>query len=250
MASLFSTEGLRASSLPSMAVRSSNDGVAAFDELKQGVQDIEFLANPGTGELFIGSSSAMSEGIVLAVIDRLSQQYPRVVFHIESVSSPALYDELRERRIELGFARLYGAVPEDDLHQETLFEDRLVIVAGMENPWIRRRKITLSDLVNEPWTWPSTGTMLDALVVEAFRASGLESPRATVYVDDVNSRIRLAETGRFLAVVPAVNLRFPDRHASIKVLPVELPTSHRQRTAYAKQPHAEPASAAFHRAHS
>src|SRR5437764_2972614 len=32
-------------------------GIVAFDELKQGVQDIEFLANPGTGELFIGSSS-------------------------------------------------------------------------------------------------------------------------------------------------------------------------------------------------
>src|SRR5215471_17435586 len=44
-------------------------GTVAFDELKQGVQDIEFLANPGTGELFIGSSSAVSEGIVLTVID-------------------------------------------------------------------------------------------------------------------------------------------------------------------------------------
>src|SRR3977135_3753668 len=57
-------------------------GVVAFDELKQGVQDIEFLSNPGAGELRVGSSPAMSEGIVLAVIEKLSRQYPRVVFHV------------------------------------------------------------------------------------------------------------------------------------------------------------------------
>src|SRR6185369_4740063 len=55
-------------------------GVAVFDELKQGVADIEFLADPSAGELRIGSSSGLSEGVVLAVINRLTRQYPRVVF--------------------------------------------------------------------------------------------------------------------------------------------------------------------------
>jgi DNA-binding transcriptional LysR family regulator len=202
-------------------------GLAVFDELDQGVQDIEFLANPGTGELFIGSSAALSEGIVLTVIDRLSREYPRVVFHVEPVSLPGIFDELRERRIELGFARIYGLVPEDDMHQEVLFEDPLVVVAGLDNPWIRRRKIKLADLVNEPWTWPSAHTLLDALVIDAFRASGLEPPRATVYASDINTRIRLAATGRFLAVVTANNAKSLATDAPIKVLPVELPTKHR-----------------------
>ena len=57
-------------------------GVAVFDELKQGVRDIAYLSNPGTGELRIGSSSSLSEGIVLAVVNQLSRKYPRVVFHV------------------------------------------------------------------------------------------------------------------------------------------------------------------------
>ena len=32
-----------------------NKGHANLDRLKQGVQDIEFLANPGTGELFMAA---------------------------------------------------------------------------------------------------------------------------------------------------------------------------------------------------
>src|SRR6476659_1499311 len=34
-------------------------GVAAFDELRQGVKDIEFLADPTAGELRIGCSETM-----------------------------------------------------------------------------------------------------------------------------------------------------------------------------------------------
>ena len=34
-------------------------GVAVFDELRQGVKDIEFLADPTAGELRIGTSESM-----------------------------------------------------------------------------------------------------------------------------------------------------------------------------------------------
>ena len=202
-------------------------GVAVFDELKQGVRDIAYLSNPETGELRIGSSSSLSEGIVLAVVNRLARKYPRVVFHVVPGGALALYDHLRERRIELGFARLRGVVTEDDVDAEILFEEPLVVVASTASPWARRRRIKLAELVNEPWTWSAPGTMFDTLVIDAFRASGLEPPRATVYAEAINMRTRLAATGPFLAIVPASMLKFYTEHASIKLLPVELPMTQR-----------------------
>jgi DNA-binding transcriptional LysR family regulator len=149
-----------------------NGGRAAFDELKQGVKEIEFLNDPTAGELQIGASPVLAEGIVLAVIDRLSRQYPRVVFHVEPGGTLALYEALRERRLELGFARQLELAPEEDIDHEALYAEPLVVVAGMENPWTRRRKIKLAELVNEPWTWPASGTAFHTLVVEAFRRAG------------------------------------------------------------------------------
>ena len=113
--------------------------VAVFDELKQSVQDIDFLADPEAGELRIGSSSAQAEGIVLAVIDRLSRRYPRVVFHVVQGGTLAQYDDLRERRVELGVVRLFGTTTPDDMEEEVLFEEPMVVVAGAENPWACRR---------------------------------------------------------------------------------------------------------------
>jgi DNA-binding transcriptional LysR family regulator len=54
---------------------------AAFDELKQGVKEIEFLNDPTKGELRVGASPALMEGILLAVIDRMSR-YHRTLFFI------------------------------------------------------------------------------------------------------------------------------------------------------------------------
>jgi DNA-binding transcriptional LysR family regulator len=201
---------------------------AAFDELSQGVKEIEFLNDPMAGELRIGSSPALAEGVVVAVVDRLSRQYPRTTFHVVTGDALAIYQDLRGRRIELGFARVAGLEPEKDFEQEVLFEEPLAVVAGLKNRWAHRRRIKLAELMNEPWTWPSPGNIVDSLVVEAFRARGLEAPRATVHADSFNMRISLAATGRFLAVVPASMLRFSDKVASIKLLPVELPTTHRQ----------------------
>jgi len=202
-------------------------GIVVFDELKQGMQDIEFLSDPRAGELRLGGGPTVSEGIVLTVIEKLSRQYPRVVFHVAPGGTLALLDELRARRIELAFAQLSDPAP-DDMDQEVLFEEPLVVVAGMENPWAHRRQVRLAELVKEPWTWPPPGTAHDALVVQAFRASGLEPPRATVYAEAINMQTRLAANGRFLAIVPAFIMRLPAKHPTLKVLPVELPATHRQ----------------------
>jgi DNA-binding transcriptional LysR family regulator len=199
--------------------------VAAFDELKQGVQDIAFLADPGAGELRVGASASLSEGIVTLVIDTLSQRHPRAVFRVVVGGTTSLTEALRARDIELGVVRMSVQKPDPDILQEVLFEEPLAIVAGGDSPWLRRRRVTLADLVNEHWTWPSPGTAFDALVVEAFRANGLEPPTATVYSEAINMRMKLAATGRFLAVVPAGILGFLPTYASIRKLPVELPTT-------------------------
>ena len=201
-------------------------GIAAFDEIDQGVRDIEFLADPTSGELSIGSPAGVAEGIVLAVINRLSRQYPRVVFHLSIATGSALLEQLRERQIEIGFDPVSELVGEDDVELEVLYDQPLIVVAGVENPWVRRRKIRLSELVNEPWTWPPPGSKYNSLIVEAFRANGLKPPRPTVYTHAINLRVSLAATGTFLAVVAAGTVSMLSKYPSIRKLPVDLPAAH------------------------
>jgi len=211
-----------------MAVRCSSAASPPSTRSIRGSRIIEFLADPTSGELRIGTPAGISEGIVLAVINRLSRQYPRIVFYVAIATGNALLQQLRERDIELGFDPLSELVGEEDIDVEVLYDEPLVVVAGVDNPWVRRRKIRLAELVSEPWTWPPAGSSYESLIVGAFRANGLEPPRPAVYSHAINLRISLAATGPFLAVVAAETVSIRNKYPSIRKLPVDLPRTNRR----------------------
>jgi DNA-binding transcriptional LysR family regulator len=172
-------------------------GLAVFDELRQGVKDIEFLADPTSGELRIGCSEYAAGGPVLAVIERLTRRHPRMVFDVVTGPMLELYRDLTERRIELVITRLVDFVDRDALTVESLFDDDIVAVAASQNRWTRRRRIDLAELADEPWTLPAHDTGIGAFAASAFRARGLEPPRATVITHSLHMRDKLLATGRF-----------------------------------------------------
>jgi DNA-binding transcriptional LysR family regulator len=57
--------------------------VAAFDELKQSIRDIEFLSDATTGEVRIACVESLWYTLVPKVILRFSKQYPRVKVHAD-----------------------------------------------------------------------------------------------------------------------------------------------------------------------
>jgi DNA-binding transcriptional LysR family regulator len=61
-----------------------------------------------------------------------------------------------------------------------------------------------------------------ALISEGFRSAGLTPPAPQVVTNSVTLRVRLVETGRFLAMLPDSTLRFGAGRMQIKILPVRL----------------------------
>jgi DNA-binding transcriptional LysR family regulator len=197
-------------------------GVAAFDELKQGVKNIEFLAHPGAGEVRIGSSPYIAEIFVSAVIKRLTRRYPRIVFHLVTADeTDRLHRELSERNVDLLIARRAGSLADEKLGFELLYDSSFVVAAGARNPWVRKRRIALAELVNESWVLPPPEGVLGPAYLEVFRASGLDYPRTAVFAAPPGVRLNLLAAGRFLTIVPISVLRLSQR-PGIKILPVKL----------------------------
>ena len=90
-----------------------NRSHAAFDELRQGVKDIEFLSDPTAGEVRIGTTPPLAASFVSAVIDRLVKRYPRIVFHVVIEGGEDQRRNLSERRVDLLVFRDHRAVDDD-----------------------------------------------------------------------------------------------------------------------------------------
>src|SRR3954452_21157128 len=198
-------------------------GLAMFDELRQAVKNIEFLSDPTAGEVRIGTTPPLAASFVSAIIDRLSQRHPRIVFHVTTDRGEAQLRNLRERNVDLLIFRRTSDFTGEQVTFEKLYESPYVVAAGTNSPWVRRRRIELAELMGESWALPPQSGGVGAFFAPAFRAGGFELPHATVVAFAHELGINLARTGRYLTVLPEFLLQFPSQHPFIKKLPVELP---------------------------
>ena len=126
-------------------------GVAMFDDLRQAVKNIEFLTDPTVGEIRVWEHDPLLVGVLPAVFGRLRRKYPGISIHVTPTvaEEEQRYRGLRERKFDIYLGRVTQI--EEDIHAETLFHDRILVVAGPDSKWARRRKVALSELADEPW---------------------------------------------------------------------------------------------------
>lgn len=200
---------------------------AIFDNLRQGVEEIDYLIDPTVGEVRFGTIEPMIAGLVPDLIARVSRQYPRIAFAVNQAATRAmLHRDLRERSVDFIFGRMKMPNPEGDFEVEFVFEDPLVAVVGASSKWLGRRKIDAAELVDEPWCMPPFDLFAEvsgSVLPEAFRSRGLEVPRHTVKSNSPHLAFSLAATGRFIAVLPASTIHFNGKRLGLKALPFEFP---------------------------
>src|SRR5262245_32019426 len=202
--------------------------MTVFDELKQGVRDIQSLADPTTGEISIGYSNMIASTVFPKIVERFSEQYPRVIMHVDLVpsSTAKFVPGLRDRTLDLILARLTPSEAHwlDEIDTEPLFDDPLVVVAGLHSRWTRRRKVDLAELVDQPWILSPPKSWSYERVAEVFKERGLGMPTATLLTYSMDLRAKLLGSGRFLTVLPKSVLGHGGEGLGLKMVPVAMPT--------------------------
>jgi DNA-binding transcriptional LysR family regulator len=204
-------------------------GRAAFDELRQGIQEIGFLTDSTTGEINIGCPESIATALVSPIVQRFVQQYPRVILNVFPLTTPTLeLPKLRDRTLDLAIIRSpLARIDErrsEDLLVEILFNDDLVVAVGMKSQWIRRRKIDLADLLDEPWILTPPGAAIYEHIAYAFRVRDLDLPKTRLTTQSVGLRGDLLATGQYVAALPTSILNLYAKQFPLKALPVDLPT--------------------------
>ncbi|MGA7483440.1 MAG: LysR family transcriptional regulator [Bradyrhizobium sp.] len=202
-------------------------GVNVFDEMRQGLKQIEFLTDPTSGELAVGCPEIMNASIMPAISERLLKQHPRVqlrVIHADVALSQ--FSPLRERKVELLVGRLMDPFVEDDLVFEPLIQEPFVAVAGVNSQWARRRRVELADLMEESWVLPPQDSTPGEIISGIFAASGLKSPRPGIATLSIQLTTTLIATGKFVGILPNSVARFSSRRVGLKIVAARIPTTH------------------------
>lgn len=198
--------------------------VAIFDDLRTSVSELETLSDPTAGELRIGCEENLSTGLLPTLIDGLTQRYPKLLFDV-ALGDPATLQQrdLLNRKVELAIMRIAIADLDQALEASILCDDRMWVVAGMNSPWARRRKVALANLVNERWCLPPPDHPVGALVIKAFNSLGLKPPQRSVSVGSALCTSNLVAQDHYLGVLGDIFLHFNPPSVRLKVLPISFP---------------------------
>jgi len=191
-----------------------------FDEVRQGVKDIEHLSDPTRGEVRIGATEPLT--VILAeIINLLSRKYPDITYHITISDTTSLMRELRERNLDVVVTRWSARNAADDLAAEVLYNNPLGVLVHRRHPLLRQKRLELKDLMNERWTLSPSDSFLGQIVGEEFRLRGLEYPKASVTSISIYMRLTLLASGHYLTMLPISMLRHPADKAWLRALPVK-----------------------------
>jgi len=198
-------------------------GHVVFDELQQGVRDIEFLADPTVGEVRIGCPESLSASFLPSVLDRFSRSHPHICVEVaQSQPAEQEFRELRQRSVDLMLGRLLRSVSADDIDVSVLRDDRFVVAVGMHSPWAARRRARLEDLMDEHWILFPTSNVTSSFEARAFQSRGLAVPRKAIATYSMHLRLHLLATGRYVTIMHESVARYNAAQRSIKVLNIDL----------------------------
>jgi DNA-binding transcriptional LysR family regulator len=197
-------------------------GAEAFDALKQGMRDIEFLATSGAGDVWVGCREVQLLGFLPAVVQRLAQQHPKIIVHATDVTVSDHVHLLQDRKLDLIIG---GSVPlkqDNDLQAETLFEESFTVVTGAQSPWVRRRKVALAELMDEAWLYGEPGNATQARISDAIVAKTGRLPRVATFTVSMNLRLALLASGNYISCIPDSVYRYGAEGRPVKALPVDM----------------------------
>src|SRR5262245_5610118 len=196
-------------------------GRIVFDEIRQGVKEIEYWSDPTQGEVRIGTAEPVT-GVLSEIICRLVPKYPRIKYRVMVSDTDTLARELRERSLDVLVTRWVAPLVNDDFAAEELYRSPLAVLADKNHRLVARKKLKLADLMEERWTLSPPDSFLGRIVVDIFRRKGLELPPTVVTSISIYMRLNLMATGGFLTLLPTTMLQHRSNKAWLRALDVDL----------------------------
>ncbi len=124
----------------------------AFNEIYQGIAEIDANNNISSGSIMVGSLPLARTCILPQAINEFTETHPDFNVSVVDGQYEDLLEHLRRGEIDIIVGALRFPVPSYDVHQETLFFTSNVIIGRKDHPLtMKKQPVTVEDLYQFGW---------------------------------------------------------------------------------------------------
>ncbi len=169
----------------------SRDVKLAFNEIYQGIADINANNNISSGSIIVGSLPLARTCILPQAINEFTEAYPDFNVSVIDGIYEDLLEHLRKGEIDVIVGALRFPVPSYDVHQETLFFTSNVILARKNHPLSQKQTpVTLDDLSQCGWVISRSNTPGRSMFEQIFKSKDYPLP---VQIIEASSQMLVRE---------------------------------------------------------
>jgi LysR family transcriptional regulator of gallate degradation len=193
-----------------------------LSELHQILPDLAAIEDRIQGSVTVGALPLGRTQILPMAIAALLRRHPQL--HVATVESPydVLAAALRTGDVDFILGALRGPARASDLVEESLFEDRISIIARAGHPLARRRSIEVGALHRASWALSRRGAPARKLFDRAVFERGWTPPIPAVETGDLAILRGLLLESDMLTAISAHQLHYEIRDGSLVVLAAPL----------------------------
>src|SRR6185369_6928929 len=119
-------------------------------ELRHARNDVEAIQGAGVGEIRVSASPSVATGLLPSAVIAFQRKHPRVSLRILEGVYPDMLPAIRIGDLDLAVCLVPEKPRDDTLRFVTLVRDRLVPAVRRDHPLLKRRKLKLAELTDQP----------------------------------------------------------------------------------------------------
>jgi DNA-binding transcriptional LysR family regulator len=144
----------------SKILSSRKDLLNALSEFSHGIR----------GELSLGASTIPGEYLLPKLMGDFKKEHPRFVISLKIADTKEIIQYVLRDNVEFG---IIGArLNHPSLHYEKFEVDEIIVVAPPDHPLTRKKRVTIEELLKEPWIIREDGSGTQMAVEKALRKKG------------------------------------------------------------------------------
>jgi LysR family cyn operon transcriptional activator len=186
----------------------------SLDELTAGYTALDELDALQRGHVTIGVSQSFVRKLLPPIVADFMGSYPAVRLTVKEMMAPMIEQQLATGELQLGIAFVPARL--EDTAVESLFKERLMLVAGTGHRLAGRKRVRLADLAREPLVLMTRDYYTRGLIEQYFDQRGL-TPNIACETNAISLMMELAAESRLVTLLPESTIDASDRVAVIPV---------------------------------
>ena len=186
-------------------------------------EELEALRSGLSGSLRIGSVPGAVPELLAPTLVSYQREHERVAVSVVVDTSDVMLRQLARGEVDLMLGRLTEDHSAEDFDSVPLLGEAQVVVVRKGHPLLRRKSVTLNELVQWPWLLQPPGSPQRGRFEAALREAGIRERLRVTETASPIAMTALLEHSDMAAVMPASQAAHYTRLGLLRVLPAEVP---------------------------